>query len=229
MALVLKDQNIEQAIEEARPLENRKRPAVKPPVSDEREGTLADSPAFGFQHHAGWLVRGDLNESEKVTERAERPFGIGCGFADDLGVQPYPGELDEMRIVGFGEVDFHDLTLFDHTPSTLEVSLGNAQLRSKNIHAADRKNSKTHRGAADAVDDFIKRAITSRCDDDLKSFPNGLRRDAAGITGFRGEAHGRTARERGDSLTETTGFVAAGGGIQNDERLIHTSLSKEER
>jgi hypothetical protein len=24
-------------------------------------------------------------------------------------------------------------------------------------------------------------------------------------------------------------LVAAGGGIQNDERLIHTSLSKEER
>jgi len=210
-------------------LKNRKRPAVKPAISDEREGTLADSPTFGFQHHTGWLVRGDLNEREKITERPERLFGIGCGFADDLRVQPHPGELNEMRVVGFGEVYFHDLALFDHTPSTLEVSLGNAQLRGKNIHRADWENSKTHRGAADAVDDFIERAIPSRCDDDLESFSNGLRRDFAGVTGFQGEAHGHTARERGDSLTETTGFVAAGGGIQNDERLIHTSLSKEER
>ena len=174
-------------------------------------------------------MRGNLNEGKKVTERSERPFGIGCGFADDLGVQPYPGELDEMRVVGLREVDFHNLALLDHTPSALKVSLGNAQLRGKNIHRADREDSQTHRRAADAVDDFIKRAIPSRRDDDLKSLPNGLRCDAAGITGFRGEAHGSTARERGDSLTETTGFVAAGGRIQNDERLIHTSLSKEER
>ena len=229
VALVLKDQHIEQSIEKACSLENRKRTAVKPAISDECEGTLADPPAFGFQHHTGWLVRGDLNEREKITERSERPFGIGCGFADDLGVQPHPGELNEMRVVGFGEVDFHNIALLDDTPSALEVSLGNAQLRGKNIHCADWKDSQTHWSTADAVDDFIERAIPSRCDDDLKSFPNGLRCDVAGITGFRGKAHGRTARERGDSLTETTGFVAAGGGIQNDERLIHTSLSKEER
>ena len=229
VALILKDQHIEQSIEKACSLENRKRPAVKPAISDEREGTLADSPAFGFQHHAGGLVRGDLNEREKITERSERPFGIGCGFADDLGVQPHPGELDEMRVVGLRKVDFDDFALFDDIPSTLKISLGNAQLRRKNIHRADWKDTQPHRSAADAVDDFIERAIPSCCDDDLESFTNGLRCDATGITGFRGEAHGDTTRERGNSLTETTGFVAASGRIQNDERLIHTSLSKEER
>lgn len=229
VALVLEDEHIEQSIEEARPLENRKRPAVKPAISDKSEGTLADSPAFGFQHHAGGFVRGDLDEREKVTERPERLFGIGCCFADNLGVQADACELDEMRVVGLREVDFHNLAVLDDIPGALEVSLGDSQFRGKNIHRADREDAQTHGSAADAVDDFIERAISSRRDDDLESFPNGLCREEAGVTGLRGEAHGSASREQVDFFTKAKGLVATGGGIQDDERLIHTSLSKEER
>lgn len=193
VALVLKDEHVQQSIIQTRPLENRERPAIKTTVPDQGKRSLVDSPAVSLQNHAGGLVRCDLHKCEKVAERAQCLLGIGGGFTNHFGIQAHSGELNEVGPIRLRQVDGYDLPLFDNAPSTLQIAMWNAKLGGKNIHRANRKNTQAHRRIANAVDDFVERAIPTRRDDDLHSVLNCLRSYAAGVTSLGGEPYRRPA------------------------------------
>lgn len=156
---------------------------------------------------------GDLHECEKVTERTERPLGVGCGFANHLGIQPDSGELDEVGIIGSRQINGNDFALLDDLPSGFEIPEWNTNLGGKDIHRANRKNSKAHGRSADSVNDFVERAVSTSGYDHFHPVVHGLLGDLASVARLGGEVHGHTARECMDTLAELAGFIATGGRV----------------
>ena len=135
----------------------------------------------------------DLNKREKITQRPQRFFGIGGGFANHLGIQSHSGQLNEAGVICFGKIYGHHLPSLDDHPSPLQIAMGNTKLGGKDIHRANRKNSQAHRRVANAVDDFVERAIATCCNDDLHSGLHSLGSETTGVTRFGGEPHGHSA------------------------------------
>ena len=166
-----------------------------------------------------------MNQRENIAERAQGFFGIERSLANHLGVQPHPGELDEILVVRQRQIEREGFSFFDDFPRGREVPLGNADFLGENIDRAERQDSHSGTRTRDAVDDFVDRSITTSRDDVFKPLRHGFLGDPAGIASFGSCSQDRFRSQFTNPFGESRGFLAAGGRIEDNDRLIHTSLS----
>ena len=201
------------------------RPSVEASIADQRKASLASGPTLGFHEDFGRFCGGQLNQRENIAERAQGFLGIERSLANHLGIQPHPGELDEILVVRQRQIESEGVSHFDDVPSGSEVALRDADFLREHIHRAERQDSHSGTRTRDAVDDFVDRSITTSCDDVFKPLRHGFLGDPAGIASFGSCSQDRFRSQFTNPFGESRGFLAAGGRIEDNDRLIHTSLS----
>ena len=105
------------------------------------------------------------------------------------------------------------------------ISLRNPDFLGQHIHGSQREDSHAHGRTGHAVDHLVDGSIATGGDEGVKPLVYGLEGNAAGVAGMRGSADFGARVEGPDVVDKTLGLLATGSRIQDDERLIHTSLS----
>ena len=164
----------------------------------------------------------------EVGERAELFLEGPVDEFDGAGVEAGAGELDDgaaLRAGGacefnFGEVDGAFGVAVGDGPGAGKGE-GDAEFAGDDIDGAEGKDAEAHAAQAfgmaeQAGDDFVDGAVTAGGDDGVEAFRQGFGGEALGGAGGVGGFEGAVGREAGELGAEVAGFVAAGGGIEDD-------------
>lgn len=218
VALALCDDDVEETVVEAGIFEDLERGAVVAPIPDEDEGTFAGD-AICLDEQAWRLLRGDLRGIEDVAERAEAFLELGSRGLDDAGIEADAGELDEVLVVRHGEIDGASVAGLDDVPRLLEVA-GDADLGGEDIHGADGEDAEGGFAAGETIYHLIYGAIAPGGHDDSIASLGGFVGDAASIARAAGGLYA-SRREGTDAVPGEAGAFAAGGGIDDDDNVVH--------
>ena len=107
-----------------------------------------------------------------------------------------------------------------HAASSLT---GSGQLAGEDIDRPERQHAQARaleslRHVADAVEDFVERAVAPGGDNDLKALADGLRGQPARIPGSGGQFERALPSDGVEVTAEAPGFLAPGRWIENDAR-----------
>ena len=107
---------------------------------------------------------------------------------------------------------------------------GNAEFHREDIHRPDRKNPQLHvilASGHNAVDHLVDRSITPGGHNRGVSLESRFTGDLLGITGKAAETDLAPLAERGKPIRQATRFFTAGGWIQDDQGILHTSQLRQ--
>ena len=114
----------------------------------------------------------------------------------------------------------------NHLPGLLQGIQGNPEFDRKDIHRSDRKDAQADpllAGSHDAVDHLVDRSVAPGGDDRGVSFHHRVAGNLLGISWEAAQAD-LSSRAKGCKLFgETPRLFTAGGGIEDDQRILHTS------
>ncbi len=108
----------------------------------------------------GGFFDGDLRGGEKITEGPQHLFDLAAVALDDLRIETDAGHLHENMAVGAGLVDETNFSRADDFPGGDQVER-DAEFHGEHIDRAHGKNAERHRRIADAVHDFVDRAVAA--------------------------------------------------------------------
>ena len=211
---------------QARALKNRERTSVEATIANQSEAPLARRTSIGFEDHMRRLRGGQLNQCENIAQRSQGFLRIDRRPADHLGVETNARELDEILLVCDRQIEGERFSIFDDFPSRREIALRDGDFLGEHIDRAERQNSHLRGRPRDTVDDLVDRSISAGGDDDIEAIRHPFLGKAAGVARFGGELQIGLRSEFANPFAESRGFVAAGSRIEDDESLIHTSLSQ---
>ncbi len=215
VAEVFEDEHIEQAVVDPRVIENHERAAVKAPVADEHERSFF-RPAVRLDHDLRRLAPGDLRGVDQITQRAEIAPEIARGFLDDLRVEADAAELHEVMAVGARQIDRARVAGGNDLPALRQIPGRQAEFGGEDVHRADGQNAECHARLADAVDDFVDRAVAACCDHRRESLRDPFGCKGTGLGRRSGLAHDRVGAKPRDLFVHRPGLFSAGGGIEDD-------------
>ena len=109
---------------------------------------------------------------------------------------------------------------------------GDTEFAGEDVDRPERQDAEAHaregiRNVADAIEDFVHRAIAAGTDDEFEAFADGFSSECAGVAGGSGRFESSMGGERIEVFSEATGFIAASGGVENDARLQRGYLNTE--
>lgn len=218
VAEILHDDDVEFAIIEFGILEDFDGGAIEAAIADEDEGAFTHH-AFAFDGNSGWWLGGDLSGANEIAQGPEVFLKVPARALDDLRIEADPGQLHEVVIVRFREIDGTSVARLDDLPCFFKL-VGQSEFCRENVHCADRQNAQGRGRSRQAIHNVIDRAVAAGCDHGAYPLICRLPCKSTGITGSLGQSHFRP-RQLFDPLPSRTGSLTASSGIQDHENFIH--------
>src|SRR6266404_987829 len=199
----------------------RERSAIVATVSDKDKRSFFNRGVLRFDEQSWRPTGGDLRSGDEVTQRTEVAFESSASLFHDLGIESDAGELDKMFSICFRKIDKACMALLDDVPTGLEIVQGQTKLGRENIDRADWQQAEDSGAPGQAIYYFIDRAVAARRHDFFETFARGMTRECFGFAGSRRRAYHGVARQGFHTPAPTVRSLAMGGGIENDDGIIH--------
>src|SRR6266700_1212279 len=199
----------------------RERSAIVATVSDKDKRSFFNRSVLRFDEESWRPAGGDLRGGDEVTQRTEVAFESGAGLFHDLGIESDAGQLDKIFFIRARKIDKAGMALLDDVPTRLEIVQGQTKLGRENIDRADGQQAEHGGAAGQAIYHFIDCAIAARRYDFFETFARGMTRERFRFAGSRRRAYDGIARQRFHTPAPTVRSLAMGGGIENDDGIIH--------
>ena len=218
---------IQQPVAQIRAGKNVERPAVKFAVAEQHE-FASNHFSIGANLDARLFFRHRLQAGDDIGERPRALFQFPTDEFNRPRIQPRAAKLHEVTLrrpafvqkLRATQINFCFAAALQDLPRAFEPG-GNFQLARKDIHRAERQHAEaraleTVRLVADAVQDFVHRAVAARRRNNVIARGHRRLRKAARVAGAGRGLERALLRELAQKLFETPRLVAARSGVEDD-------------
>src|ERR1700730_5001142 len=166
----LENNHVKEAIIDYGVFKKGKRSTVESPIPNQHKRCFVSGRIFRFNEEPRRSPGGDLRRGNQITHWSEVAAQFAARLFHTLRVQTASRELHKKFAVRGGKIDKPCIFVLDDVPAKPKIVRGQSELGCKNIHCADRQESKRGVASSKTVNDFVNGAVATRGHDFSISF-----------------------------------------------------------